>query len=99
MSKEKNNISVPELKRLLIEIRDKRPDICIRYRLVGEMWKKNFLRVILVSEKGAVLNDETANTMYIIPDLSNVMQFEIDCRFQAFQPYFHYYLTALYKEV
>ena len=99
MRKDNTEISVTELKRLLVELRDNRPDICVRYRLVGEMWKQNFLRVILVSERGAVLNDEKANTTFIIPDLSNIMQFELDCRFQGFQPYYHYGLSPLLKEI
>src|SRR5438045_3003747 len=90
MSETQNLISVLELKRLLIDLKDKRPDICIRFRLLGEMWLINFMRIVLVSEKGVVLSDDTTNDLFTIPDLSNIMQFEIDNRFQNFQPHFHY---------
>jgi hypothetical protein len=83
-------ISVLELKRLLVELKDRRPDICFRYRLLGEMWKPNFMRIIDISEKGAVLNDENNNKLLFLPDLTQVMQFELDAKFQQFQPHFHY---------
>ena len=40
-----------ELKRLLVDLKEKRPDICVRYRLLGEMWGVNFMRVIHITEK------------------------------------------------
>lgn len=86
----KSLISVLELKRLLVDLKSKRPDICIRYRLLGEMWGTSFLRIVQVTEKGAMLNDETANQLINLHDLSAVMQFEIDAPFQGFQPHFHY---------
>jgi len=87
-------ISVLELKRLLIELRDKRPDICIRFRLLGEMWFPHFTRIILVTETGVILNNEVSNTLVNVTLLSQVMQFEIDRRFQNFKPHFHYDLTG-----
>ena len=86
----KSLISVLELKRLLIDLKEKRPDICIRYRLLGEMWVMNSMRVIHVTENGALLNDEQNNRLINLVDLSSVMQFEIDAPFQGFQPHFHY---------
>lgn len=83
-------ISVLELKRLLVELKDKRPDICVRYRLLGEMWAQHFMRVLRVTEKGVMLSDEPSNKLVLITDLSNVMQFELDNRFQNFQPFYHY---------
>jgi hypothetical protein len=83
-------ISVLELRRLLIELKDKRPDISVRYRLLGEMWANHFMRVTKVTEKGVALIDEFSGRLLIIPNLSNIMQFELDNRFQNFQPYFHY---------
>jgi hypothetical protein len=83
-------ISALELKRLMIELKEKRPDICVRYRLLGEMWATHFMRILQVTEKGAMLNDEASNRLVTISALSNVMQFELDNRFQNFQPFFHY---------
>jgi hypothetical protein len=90
VDKNKTLISDLELKRLLIELKDKRPDICFRYRQLGEMWKPNFMRIIDISDKGAVLNDETHNKLVFISDFSQVMQFELDAKFQQYQPHFHY---------
>lgn len=86
----KSLISVLELKRLLVDLKEKRPDICIRYRLLGEMWVVNSMRVVMITEKGVMLNDEQNNRMINLPDLSSIMQFEIDAPFMGFQPHFHY---------
>ena len=91
----KTLISVLELKQLLIELRDKRNNICFRYRLLGEMWKQNFMRIVDVTEKAVVLNDEISNKLIFL-DLSQVMQFEIDAAFQNYQPHFHYEVTPYY---
>jgi hypothetical protein len=90
VDKSKNLISVLELKRLLVDLREKRPDICVRYRLLGEMWITNSLRVVHVTEKGVILNDESKNKMVTLADLASVMQFELDAPFQGFQPHYHY---------
>ena len=83
-------ISELELRRLLIDIKEKRPDICVRYRLLGEMWAQQFMRILQVTEKGVMLNDESSNRLIIVTNLANIMQFELDNRFQNFQPFFHY---------
>lgn len=83
-------ISALELKRLLTELKDKRPDICIRYRILGEMWKDNFFRIHLIRDSGAIFHDMVENKLYTISDLSTVMQFELDAAFQNFQPHYHY---------
>ena len=82
--------NVWELRRLLIDLRDKRPDICIRFRLLGEMWFLHFMRIILVTDKGVILNNEVTDKLIRIRDISHVMQFEIDRPFQNFRPYVHY---------
>ena len=93
----KTLISMLELKRLLIDLTEKRPDICVRFRLLGELWGNNFLRVMRVHDKGAVLLDELQG-LVSISDLNFVMQFEIDKPFQGFQPYFHYEVTPVFDE-
>jgi hypothetical protein len=88
-------ISVLELKRLLVDLKQKRPDICFRYRLLGEMWVTNAMRVVAVTEKGVMLNDEQNNKLIPINDLSSLMQFEIDAPFQGFQPHYHYHVRPM----
>jgi hypothetical protein len=88
-------VSVLELKRLLVELCDKRPDICIRFRLLGEMWFQHFMRIVLVTEEGVILNNEVSNKLFRVRDLANVMQFEIDRRFQNFRPHYHYDIRHL----
>ena len=92
-------ISVVELKRLLVELKDKRANTCIRYRMIGEMWAEKFCKIIYVTEKGVVLNEEDTGKISVIQDLSQIMQFEIDTPFQGFQPYFHYDVNGFISDI
>lgn len=89
-------ISVLELRRLMVDLAEKRPDISIRFRLLGDMWSVNFLRVIRITEKGAVLFDES-HGLVSVSDLNFVMQVEIDRPFQGFQPHYHYEVTPCHS--
>ena len=90
MEKAQTLISVIEFKRLLIDIRQCRPDICVRFRLLGEMWAVQFMAVLAVSDKGAIFTIDGNNSIVVVSDLTNIMQFEIDKPFRGYQPYFHY---------
>src|SRR5687768_7323207 len=94
---EKNTslIAVQDLRKLLVSLKEERPDICFRYRLLGEMWVVNDMRILGVTEKGAILRDETTNKIINLPSLSLVMQFEIDAPFLGFQPHYHYHVQSL----
>lgn len=85
-----NSITVLELKRLLIELKEKKSDVCVRYRLLGEMWAISFKSIVLINEKGLVLKDEVDNKFTAISNLSDIIQFEIDQPFQDIKPYNHY---------
>jgi len=93
MEKFRNLISVLELKRLLVTIVDSYSTVCIRYRILGEMWQPHFMRVIRVTENGVVLEDERNQRMVILADLSQIMQFEIDGRIHQYVPNNHYEVT------
>ena len=90
----KTLISVLELRRLIADLSEKRPDICIRFRLLGELWAVHFMRVMKLTEKGALFYDEN-NNLISIGDLNFVMQFELDKAFQTFQPHYHYEVTPV----
>lgn len=90
MKAPQSKVSVLALRRLLIQLKEHRPDICFRYRLIGQMWADGFMRVSRISEHGVQLTDEGNHQLVIIPDLAQVMQFELDKSFQSYQPYFHY---------
>lgn len=98
MAEEHKNVEVLQLRRLLFDLKEHRPDICFRYRLMGQMWVSNFSRVISLTEKGVLLNDEISNKFLSVPELSQIMQFELDKRFQAFKPYFHYDVVPSWPE-
>lgn len=93
MEKTKTLISALELKRLLVEIAEKRPQVFLRYRLIGEMWQRNFMRVLKATGKGVMFNDEQKSKLIVLPDLNSIVQFEIDVRFQNYQPHFHYHVS------
>ncbi len=85
-----------EFRRLLVDLLEKRPDICIRFRLLGELWNVNFVRVARITEKGGIFLDD-AHGFLSVSDLNFVMQFEIDKPFQVFQPYYHYEVTPVFE--
>src|SRR5690349_14020050 len=79
-----------ELRRLLYELKDQRSDICVRFRLIGEMWQSSFARVIKLTEHGVVLLNESNRQAVAVKDLREVTQFEIDAPYQNYQPQNHY---------
>jgi hypothetical protein len=89
ITREKTLVSVLELKRLVIEIKEHNQSICLRYRLLGNMWKPNFVRIVNVSENRMMVNDEIENKLISL-DLGNIIQFELDSKFQNFEPFYHY---------
>jgi hypothetical protein len=95
MERAQSLISVVDLRKLLTDLKERRPDICIRYRLLGEMWMTNFVSIVFISERGALVHDEVNQKILAINDLTNVMQFELDGPFQGYQPFFHYEVQPL----
>lgn len=86
----KNQIPILEFKRLLHQLRDLRPDIGIRMRLMGEMWQTNHHNILQLTEKGVALHDVETKRLVIVADLSQVMQFELEQSFQHYEAHFHY---------
>jgi hypothetical protein len=86
---EKTLLSALELKRLITDIKDHEPNVCIRFRLIGEMWQMHMMRIITVTENRVLIHNGITNKLISI-DLNNVMQFEIDGRFRDIQPHYHY---------
>jgi hypothetical protein len=85
-----NVLSVIELRRLLIDLKEKRQGIFVRFRLLGEMWATNFMSIAGMTETGVLLKDDISNNFVVISNLTDVIQFEIDEPFQGYKPYNHY---------
>jgi len=84
-------VPVTELKKLIFSIAKQELPICIRYRSLGQLWYPNFLRVIDVQESKRILfHDQTRNKIVSLPDLSMIIQFELDGRFNSLEPNCHY---------
>ena len=90
MEKIKSEVSTIELKQLLTELKEKGSDVHVRFRLIGQMWKPNFLKIVFITARGIVLVDEVDNTLIFITDLTRVIQFEIDAGVSGYQPHHHY---------
>jgi hypothetical protein len=88
-----SEIQVLELRRLLYELKDQRPDICIRFRLIGEMWQSSFSKVDKLTESGVILTSEATGLCVEIKDLREIVQFEIDGKYQNYLPHYHYNVT------
>ncbi|HYC87552.1 MAG TPA: hypothetical protein VEB86_20100 [Chryseosolibacter sp.] len=77
------------------ELKERRPDIGIRYRLLGEMWMANFMTIIQLTKSGVLLRDDVNQKLFSLSDLSTIMQFELDSPFAGYQPFFHYEVQPL----
>ena len=86
----KNVVSTIGLRRLLYELKDLSQHVCIRIRVIGRMWTSDFHRIIEVTERGVILQNENRPKLLIISNLDSIVQFEIDLQFQSFEPHFHY---------
>lgn len=88
----KNNqvLSIHHLRMLLTSIIDNKLQVCIRFRLLGQMWQPRHMRVLKLTEKGVILNDEQNNRLITVADLGQVMQFELDSSLYQYQPHNHY---------
>lgn len=90
MNTTSNLISALELRRLLYTIVDNHSGASFRYRVLGEMWQTNFFRVVQITEQGVLLIDELTNSFKSLPDLSQIVQFEIDVAVHGFLAHNHY---------
>lgn len=85
-----------ELKQLLSGLCDNpHLNICFRFRCSGQMWYPNFTRALSLTDTGVTLIDATNSQVVTIHHLMDILQFEIDDRFQTFQPNFHYDVRPL----
>jgi hypothetical protein len=92
MDQTKQVVSITELKILLTAIIDNDRSICVRFRLVGELWQTRFMRVLARRDDFVMLHDEVLNKAIAIK-LPDVMQFEIDGSIYGYKPNDHYNVT------
>src|SRR5687767_8840709 len=90
--KEIGVVTTTELIRFFAELQDNPGSgVCVRTRLLGEMWHPNFMSVLMITQSGVIiLNDEIQRKAVTILRPQDVVQFEIDKKFQNFEPHFHY---------
>jgi hypothetical protein len=87
-------VSITEFKRLLYDIRDRRPDVRVRVRMIGKMWAEDFCVVDVIRENECTLFDDSRNKILQITNLQEVIQFELECPFFGYQAFYHYDLVG-----
>ena len=87
--KRSNTFSILQLKQHLIDIMENGHGVCVRFRMIGELWQQNFSRIVNVSENRVLITHEEKDQLISL-DLRSVMQFEVDKKFKGLEPYFHY---------
>ena len=90
--RKKRAVTELELKRILIDICEHHVDVCFRFRLTGQMWYDQFVRVVTVAEDRILFNNEVLQKLLTI-DLKQIAQFEIDGKFREIEPNTHYDIT------
>jgi hypothetical protein len=63
--------------------------------MLGEMWKKNYMRIVQLLDDGVILEDVEERKIVFVRDLSSVIQFEIDGNWRNYQPHTHYNVIPL----
>lgn len=93
-----SEIGPTALRRLLIEITDSQLDIKIRFRLLGMLWYPQFVKIVGIDDDMIMLFDLTSSKNISIK-MINIIQLELDTRFQTYQPNNHYsvWLKALFR--
>ena len=92
--REYSTISVQELRKLVTDLFEQDAGISIRYRLIGEMWYHDFLKITGVDECGMSLVDQCTEKQIFLADLATVIQFELDSSFRLFKSHCPYTVVA-----
>lgn len=85
----RTELDVVEFKRLLTDIFEKRPDISIRYRLIGNLWSNAFFPIRKMSEEEVFFFDSARQSLIRV-FVRDIMQIELDSSFQNYRPNLHY---------
>ena len=89
-------VDLLELKQLLAGLADNPwMNVGFRYRLSGQRWCPHFTKVLSLTDTGATVVYPSTSEVTTIQDLLDIVQFEIDYRFQNYQPHFHYLVRPL----
>ena len=78
------NISPLELKLLAKSIISHKAKIRIKCLLAGGSWTNQFLSVMMVTERGLVLNDDASDKIKSISFIDQVVQFVLDKPFDNY---------------
>ena len=80
----KEIISLLELKLLAASIIHQKASIRIKCLMEGGAWTSQFLSILMVTDRGLVLNDETTDKIKSISFMDHVVQFAIDRPFDNY---------------
>ena len=84
-------VTTTQLRAFFAEVVANPSGMCVRTRLLGEMWHPNFMHLLMVTKGGVIiLNDEVLRKAITIMRIEDIIQFEIDRKFQIYEPHYHY---------
>ena len=84
-----DKITAVELKRLLVTLHAYNPKVFFRCRQIGAMWMKRHAQISSVTGNSVILYNEK-ESKYTFVDINSIVQFDLDERFQHYQPHCHY---------
>jgi hypothetical protein len=87
-------VTTTELKSLLYDIRDRRPDVRVRVRVIGKMWSESFCTVNHINENGMILCDAHKGKLLYVSNVNDIIQFELECSFFGFHAFYHYNVVS-----
>jgi hypothetical protein len=88
-------VSVAELRRLFFDIRDRRPDVRVRVRILGKMWAESFCSIDFISGGQVVLFDSTEDHYHYVNNINDIIQFELECPFLGYIAFYHYEVVGV----
>ena len=86
-------ISGLELKLLMKSIISRQAKIRIKYLLEGGVWSNCFMSVMMVTERGIILNDDSKNKIKSIKFLDQIKQLVIDQPFDGYNSNLSYVVS------
>ena len=87
--KSKENLSLPELKRLLVELKQLDSNNKVRLRMLGKMWENQFHTIISITSENVLITRSEKNQLNFFP-IKDIIQLELEDRFQDYESLVHY---------
>jgi hypothetical protein len=81
-------ISTLEFKRIVFDIWEHAPATRIRVRVMGQLWMKNYVQIVHITGSNAMIVQDKDQMKHV--SINDVAEFEVEAKFQDFNPHNHY---------